>query len=141
VKIRRARAEEAAALSALARRSKAHWGYDAEFMARCREELTVSLEDEAYVLESDGELLGFYALEGPELSFLFVVPEQLGRGLGRLLIEHAKAHARARGHHRLKVDSDPHAVGFYRAVGGRQVGEVASASVPGRMLPQFLIDL
>ena len=31
--IRRARPDEADALTALATRAKAHWGYDAEFMA------------------------------------------------------------------------------------------------------------
>ena len=40
--IRPARSGEAKALSDLALRSKAHWGYDAAFMAACRAELTVT---------------------------------------------------------------------------------------------------
>ena len=46
--IRRAARHEAGALSRLAMRSKASWGYDADFMERCRPELTVS---EAHILE------------------------------------------------------------------------------------------
>ena len=38
--LRAARPEEAAAISALALRSKAHWGYDEAFLAACRAELT-----------------------------------------------------------------------------------------------------
>ena len=37
--IRRARPEEAGALSDLAIRSKGHWGYDVAFLASCRAEL------------------------------------------------------------------------------------------------------
>ena len=40
--IRSARPEEAETLSALALRSKAYWGYPADFMEACREELTLT---------------------------------------------------------------------------------------------------
>ena len=53
--IRRARPEEAGVLSALALRSKAHWGYDADFLAACRDDLTLIPEEIAtsmvYVLD------------------------------------------------------------------------------------------
>ena len=39
--VRSARAGEAASLTALCLRSKAHWGYDAEFMRLCVPSLTV----------------------------------------------------------------------------------------------------
>jgi hypothetical protein len=41
VRIRPARPDEAGAISALALRSKGHWGYDAAFLAACRENLTI----------------------------------------------------------------------------------------------------
>ena len=60
-RIRRARGREAAALSALAMRSKAHWGYDAAFMAACRAELTLTPEGIAarpvFVCEADTSAL------------------------------------------------------------------------------------
>ncbi|MEU4236164.1 hypothetical protein [Actinoplanes sp. NPDC026619] len=43
--IRPARPGEAAALSELARRSKAHWGYDEGFLDACRADLTLSPDD------------------------------------------------------------------------------------------------
>ena len=44
-RVRRAGPGDAAALSSLAFRSKASWGYDIEFMKRCRQELTYSGDD------------------------------------------------------------------------------------------------
>lgn len=97
--IRPARPEEAPALSALAQRSKAHWGYDDAFLAACVEELTVAEEaiqlHLTYVVEQDGRVVGFYMLEPLdaheiELTFLFVEPTAIGQGYGRKLMEHAR---------------------------------------------------
>ncbi len=141
--IRRARPEEASALSALALRSKAHWGYDAAFLAACRADLTLSVHDVAtslvYVLDDEQGVAGFYRLRGrgddAELADLFVAPEAIGRGHGRRLWQHAVATARRHGYRRLVLQSDPHAEGFYRAMGAERVGESPSTVFPGRRLP------
>ncbi len=141
--IRRAHPEEASALSALAWRSKAHWGYDAAFLEACRADLTLSVHDIAtalvYVREADQGVAGFYRLRGrgddAELADLFVAPEAIGRGHGRRLWEHAVATARRLGYRRLVLQSDPHAEGFYRAMGAERAGESPSTVFPGRRLP------
>jgi len=65
--IRPARPYEAALLTALCRRSKAHWGNDAAFMAACAAELTVTAERIAagmtFVREVDGAVAGMYSLD------------------------------------------------------------------------------
>jgi len=149
-RIRSAHPGEAAAISTLAIRSKAHWRYTAEQLAVFRQELTITPEqierDGAEVLERDGEILAFYTLapfEGPdtlELGHLFVDPDHLGRGLGRQLLEHACRVARARGFAELFVQSDPNAEGFYRASGAKHVRDVPT-SIPGRTLPLLVLDL
>lgn len=146
--IRRARDDERELLSALAFRSKAHWGYDASFMERCRAELTVSAEQiqRCRVIERGGEVRGFYGLgdlgDGrAELDFLFVEPAAIGTGLGRALIEHAIAAARARGFTEMVIHGDPNALDFYRAAGAGVIGQVPSASIPGRTLPLLSISL
>lgn len=81
--IRPARPTEAAALSELAIRSKAHWGYSAVFLEASRPHLTLTKESLAaepcFVAERDGRIRGFYRLRGepPEgrLEDLFVEPE------------------------------------------------------------------
>jgi GNAT superfamily N-acetyltransferase len=141
--IRRARLEEAGLLSELALRAKSHWGYDAEFLARCREDLAVTPEEIArtfaYVYEDAEGVAGFYRLVPAgamaELDSLFVDPRAIGTGVGRQLWEHAVATATANGCTEIELQSDPHAEGFYLAMGARRHGESASTVTPGRMLP------
>jgi GNAT superfamily N-acetyltransferase len=71
----------------------------------------------------------------------FVVPEAVRSGLGRRLWAHLERTARALGATRLEVDSDPHAEGFYLAMGMRRTGQAASGSIAGRMLPHLVKDL
>ena len=142
--IRRARPDEAEALSELAIRSKGHWGYDEAFLAACRAELSFSADDLAnaptFVADGPDGVGGFYRLlvrvDGVgELDDLFVDPAFIGHGVGKRLWEHAVAQAAALGCAEMVVQSDPFAEGFYRAMGAERVGELESGSVPGRMLP------
>lgn len=152
ITLRPARPGEGPLLSAMAFRSKRHWGYSPAFMAACRAELTVSEADLAnparhyHVAESGGAVVGFYALERTppdhyELEALFVDPKHIGQGIGRALIEHAKAHARRQGARSIRIQGDPNAMSFYLAAGGIQRGTRESASIPGRDLPVFCIPL
>ena len=97
------------------------------------------------------EVPGFYALEPSdrqdeaEISLLFVEPAAIGHGIGRALWDDAVARAREQGLRRLKVLSDPFALGFYRAVGDTLSGKVrAAVSAPDggeRSLPVLHYDL
>jgi GNAT superfamily N-acetyltransferase len=142
VLLRPARADEAEPLSELALASKGHWGYDAEFLEACRDELTVTPEHRAVVAEQDGRVAGFYALTGepPEvdLAMMFVDPAWIGRGVGRALWEHAVDAAARSGAERVTIDAEPHAEAFYLAMGAVRVGEAASGSIPGRTLPRLV---
>jgi GNAT superfamily N-acetyltransferase len=100
--IRRAAPSEAAALTELARRAKAYWGYSAEFLRSFEAELTYVPEQiddgdvSFFVAEVDGGVGGFYAIKGVspleyELEALFVDPRLIGQGLGRALVDHAKS--------------------------------------------------
>ncbi len=142
--LRQARMEESAAISALARRSKAYWGYDDAFMDACAGELTYSAEDirtqPVIIAELHGKLAGFFSLfrETPariELDALFVDPPYIGRGIGRRLFCDAQSRARESGAGILFVQSDPNALPFYQAMGGHVAGEKPSLSIPDRMLP------
>ena len=150
--IRQAVSDEAAHLSALALRSKAYWGYPEDFLEACRAELTVEphrLRDDRYrcfvAVENDA-ISGFYAVEPVsetvfELEALFVEPDRIGRGIGRLLIRHALDTLAKRNATRLLIQGDPHATEFYLAAGARRIGWRPSDSIPGRSLPLFEIDI
>lgn len=143
--IRRAGGADAAALTELALRSKAVWGYDAAFMEACRAELNLSADDvlchPTYLIEGRDGPIGHYQLrlrgDTADVWHVFVAPEAIRTGLGRLLWRHLEQTARAAGATRLEVDSDPHALGFYQAMGMIPDGEAPSGSIPGRLLPHL----
>lgn len=141
--IRKARPEEAAFLSGLSLRSKAVWGYDPAFLARCHMLMRVSaatiLAQPHYIAEAKGRVLGFYGFgpetEGVGLDSMFVEPDAIGRGVGRALWDHAVETARGLGHASLIVVSDPNAEGFYLRMGARRTGARPSEIEAGRLLP------
>ncbi len=152
IKIREACKSEAKSLSGLAMRSKAHWGYSAEFMEACRQELLVTEEmiaskDNHYaVADAQGVVVGFYSLislskPNIELGLLFIEPSHIGTGIGRTLITHAKNHAIASGGRTLHFQGDPNAEAFYKAIGATLTGKRESSSIPERFLPTFSISL
>lgn len=152
LRIRPAGGKDAPLLTALALRSKAHWGYTDEFIAACREELTYTKEKiEASQVFGHiclwNELpVAFYVLEQTgvdvaELDALFVEPECIGKGIGKILIKHAKEQAGKLGIVTIVIQGDPNAEPFYAAIGALPCGTRESGSIPGRQLPLFMINL
>lgn len=151
VRLRAARPDEAGALTELALRSKAYWGYDDDFIAACRDELTVQLGDidagRVIVAEVDGGLGGFSTLVGTppvaEVEALFVEPEHIGAGfgIGTTLFAALCDAARGAGFTRLLIEADPNAAGFYEHLGAVKVGDRPSGSIPGRTLPLLELDI
>lgn len=148
--VRGARAAEAAALTALCRRSKAHWGYDAAFMAMSAAGLTVSEDSitagRVLVAEAhDGRVLGVAAVDPQgaiaDLDLLFVDPPAMGRGAGRALFKASCALARDGGARALTILADPNAAPFYERMGARFVRNAPSDSIPGRELPFYVLVL
>lgn len=147
--IRPASAVEADLLTDLSLRSKAFWGYDASFLARCRAVMIVKaggIESRPhYVAEVAGRIAGFYGFEpeaeGIGLDYLFIDNDFIGRGIGRALWQHAVDTARRLGHPALIVVSDPNAEGFYLKMGCRRIGTRPSELENGRQLPLLRYDL
>jgi GNAT superfamily N-acetyltransferase len=133
------------ALTALCLRSKAHWGYDADFMARCVPVMTLSpqrIEGRHRVAEADGRAAGF-ALLAPlkdgrvDLDLFFIEPAYIGTGVGRVLFAGIVELARALEFKVLEIVADPHAEGFYSRLGAVRVGVAESEVDPGRQLPML----
>ncbi|MEO8112734.1 MAG: GNAT family N-acetyltransferase [Phenylobacterium sp.] len=149
VTTRMARDNEAEALTELALRSKASWGYSPEFMAACREDLTFSPERMAawriWVAEAEGAVAGVIALrmEGgqAELEVFFVDPPFQGRGVGAALIAVFLQACRERGIATVGVDADPNAEPIYARFGFRTVGRSPSSAIAGRTLPRMALTL
>lgn len=143
--VRPARLDEAKELTQLMQRSKAYWGYDEAFMTLFRSELQVTAEaireGIVYVLVRDGERLGYYRFLKPEgkllLEDLFIEPDTIGKGYGKMLFQHAVSVARELGFGEFTFDSDPNAEAFYLHLGAERVSQRESR-IKGRFIPQMI---
>jgi hypothetical protein len=82
MKIVKARPEDAAELSSIARLAKGHWGYPESWLDRWSDVLTLApgyiSANPAYCVVSDGQIVGFCALilreSEAQLDHLWVLP-------------------------------------------------------------------
>jgi GNAT superfamily N-acetyltransferase len=128
----------------LTHESKAHWGYDRDFVRRWAEALSFETDRERWIAELDGEIVAWAALVPPAdgvvvLDDLWVDPAWMGRGLGSRLFRLAADRARELGAVRLEWGSEPNAVGFYEKVGGHKLRDHLTEW--GRMVPWMGLDL
>jgi GNAT superfamily N-acetyltransferase len=150
MRIVRAKPQDAEALTEIAYAAKRHWGYPERWIESWRDILTMRPEfiaaNVAYAAMEEGRAVGFYLLttesDGIHLDHLWIVPREMGRGIGRALFEHAAEQARGLGHKTLKIEADPNAEGFYARMGARRVGETVT-EIEGRRreLPLLLYKL
>lgn len=133
VVMERARTVNAARLSQVAHAAKSYWGYPAQWIELWHNQLTIApgyvTEHETWMAVVDGEVLGFYALDGApptlKLDHMWIMPVAIGQGIGRALFSHALARAAALGADSLEIEADPNAEGFYARMGAETVGEVS----------------
>jgi GNAT superfamily N-acetyltransferase len=131
VAFRRANPEEAGTLQALARESKAHWGYPPTYMRVWNYDAKATADfiaaHDVYCAEIDRALAGFYALspeaEVARIVHFWVAPMFIGRGVGKALFEHAATRAAANSATALIVTAEPHSATFYEHMGARCIGE------------------
>jgi GNAT superfamily N-acetyltransferase len=125
-RFRRAEPSEAGDLEALQGRSASHWNYPDGYFDWAVDALRIP---ESYIrdnpvfvlLDSAGRKLGFYSFtdDADELLLdkMFVDADQIGKGVGRNLWEHAVRTALDLGRSTFIIGSDPNAAPFYEAMG------------------------
>ena len=148
VTLRAAAPADAARLREIALAAKGHWGYEEALLDRwdASGELDPAAlaAKEILVAEEDGRAIGWSSLvsKGPAcvLDDLWVEPERIGRGIGRMLFQRARERAAELGATRLEWEAEPHAVGFYERMGGRYLRD-GEPTPWGRVLQVFGVDL
>jgi len=143
--IRAPRASDAKALTDLAQRAKAHWGYPAEWLQMWNGELTISgdylLAHRSFVADSGGKKVGLCVLEirgkHAELGHVWVAPECHRMGIGTALVARALEAAAKAGVRSVTILSDPFAEGFYTRLGARKLREQPAPmpGAPDRVMP------
>lgn len=151
LELRPASADEADELTGLMVSSVGHWGHDVNFpalVADLAENNAVTPNymerGEVWVLVDDlGETIGFYGLvpreEDVDLTYMFLEPNTIGGGFGRRLWLHAVTRARSMLLPRMRIMSDPGAIGFYSAMGAQLERRIEV--VPGFALGLMWFDL
>ena len=138
------------AITEMVIRAKQSNGYDATFMAACRQELTVTASDlsvgEHWVCE-DESIVAYISWQANretdcvEVGSLFIDPNWQRQGVGCKLWQKVAQQAQTLGLEHIRLDADPAAVPFYRAMGLTVIAQVPSGSIPGRLLPRMQLTL
>ena len=140
-RIRDACPEEASALAALQRRSSDVWEEYRALLAANPDAIepphkAIAEGRVRVAVDTSQQQLGFSVVlpvqRGRcELDDLFVEPESMGLGVGRLLVDDVASRAAAAGAGFIDVIANPNAVGFYERVGFRITGQVPTRFGPG----------
>ena len=134
--IRDARPDEASALEALQRRSSDVWEEYREQLAANPDAIepphrAIADGRVRVAVDACGRLLGFSVVlliryGSCELDDLFVEPDSMGLGIGRLLVDDLAARAAAAGASHVDVIANPNALGFYERLGFQTTGEAST---------------
>src|SRR5580658_663528 len=114
--IRAAEPGEAEELTRIALSSKGHWGYSERQLGYWLDKfLKVSADyvraNKVWVAEIDTTLAGFAAIKdrgaASELDHLWILPDYIGKGIGKALFASVASHVAATGRRELVFTSDP----------------------------------
>ncbi len=147
IDIIRAVPEGSESLKQIAVASKSYWGYPEALITQWAQTEIITpraiQEDMVFKACADGTVIGWYRLipllPVNELEDLWVLPDYIGRGVGRTLFEHAVIQAKSTGAGQFELAADPNAEPFYIRMGCRRIGECMSEW--GRAIPHMVYDL
>jgi GNAT superfamily N-acetyltransferase len=155
--ITRATPSQATQLTKIAYAAKAFWNYPEPWLAfwRKRGDMTITAlsiaANPTFVAAKGHKLIGFYTLILQQdmgqkntaiLENLFIKPDSIGQGIGKLLFQHAQEQAKQLGVRKLTLESDPNAREFYEHMGMKQIGEKKSMLFETeRVLPIMELEL
>lgn len=147
---RPARPDEAEALGEMIIAGASYWGHDKNFpdlIESLRQTDMPTPEyieaETVFIAEENGGVVGFYGLQDHEdfidMRYLFLDTDYIGKGYGKALWLHSLEEAKKTAFERMRILSDPGAVGFYSAMGA--VKERDHAVTPEFILGVFWFDL
>lgn len=148
-RISKAAINDHSVLTDITQRSKAHWGYSGEQMEKWRNVLTISKTyieiNNVYKLVVTPVIAGYYSYYSEDvatikLDNLFILPDYMGKGLGKLLLDDFIMRAKKDNAKSIILESDPNAETFYAKHGFVTTGQ-AETGTTGRYLPIMELDL
>lgn len=94
-------------------------------------------------MEIDNKIVAFYSFIINELKLdaLFIDPDYIGKGLGKIIWKHLLNKAKELGISEFTLDSEPNAEGFYLKMGAINIGFTPSTVFPDRQLPLMKVNV
>jgi len=147
--IRSAKVAEYEILTNIAIESESYWNYDSEHMEKFKTEYKVTEEfisnNVTFIIEKNETIIGFYGLviENNEtsLEYLYIVPEYINKGYGKLLWNHIITYCNDNSINEFSMVTSPQSKEFYTRMGALQVGEIESLVKKGRKIPLLTYKL
>ncbi len=127
----RARLEHADILTQITIAAKRHWNYPEHWIQFWLPALTISPEyisrNGTWLATLSDAPVAYYSLRQEDnelwLDNLWVLPEHMGKGIGKILFNHALERSQEYGTSVLKIEADPNAESFYEHMGALKVYE------------------
>lgn len=131
-------------LTFITRQSKAYWNYSEAQLKEWEGDLLITPDfiqkNIVFQLIDKEEIIAYYTLienEGKSsilLENLFILPDYIGRGLGKFLLNDAIQKAIDLEYTEMSLEADPNATDFYLKMGFKIIDQKQS-SIPNRFLP------
>jgi N-acetylglutamate synthase-like GNAT family acetyltransferase len=141
--------EDSVPLSETAIQSKKYWGYSDELIRSWMPELEITKtyieKDTVVKIFQESVFIGFFGLSRVDeqtiaLDHLWLVPEYIQKGFGKVIFEQIRQEAQAQHYKTITIISDPNANGFYEKMGGKEIERIPS-SIPNRYLIKYSLKL
>lgn len=136
-------------LTEITKKSKAYWGYSDEQIEKWSQFLTVTPvyidANGVYKLTVENKLAGYYSFlyeneKTVKLDNLFVLPEYIGKGFGKILMKHFLLEIAKTSINKIILNSEPNAEQFYAKLGFVKTGQIET-SIKDRFMPIMELEL
>ena len=141
--VKRSSIDDNEILTEITKKSKAYWGYSDEQMENWSELLTITRDyiqdNNVYKLLLDNLIVGYYSYvhlnkNEVELDNLFVLPNYIGRGFGKLLMNDFLNRIKHTEIEKVILESEPNVEKFYDSFGFIKIGQ-KETTIKDRYLP------
>ena len=149
MKIKKATIDDNEILTEITKKSKAYWGYSEEQILKWDDSLTISKDyieaTSTFKLLNDNKTIGYYSYiikekNNVKLDNLFLLPEYIGKGFGKYLVDDFIKRMRNEKFEKILLDSEPNAEKFYLKMGFKKIGEFET-SIKNRFMPIMEMNL
>lgn len=143
MEIAKADPKDSEILTSITKKSKAYWGFSEDVLKGWEPVLTVTKDyiekNEVVKLVQNEQIIGYYSYFAPDdktikLDNMFILPEFIGKGLGKILMNDFLNQAKQSGVAKITLDAEPRAENFYKRFGFETIGQLES-SIKDRYLP------